>query len=816
MAETKARLALQGIRVVEFGDGIATAYCGALLAAGGAEIIKLEPLGLGDTVRTLPPLVTGVAETEASGMHAFLNAGKRSVQLDLSQPEAAKTAMQLAAKADVLLEGLAPGTLDDLGLGHSNLAKANPRLVTVSMSWFGSGGPRASWRGTDAVAQALSGFLYPIGPKEGPPIIPGGYNAQITAGLTAYIAVAAALVGRLAGDAGAHIDQSVLEAQLTYTETTGVRAAYDAAPTERKGLNKFAPTYPQTIYPASDGWIGVTVLTPLQWRACCELIGAPELIDDPRFRTSKDRNERADELDPYLAPLFAKRTAAEWFHEGQARRVPLALVPTMEDMLSLDHFVQRDVLAPFSHPDLGDFTAAAIPWKLAGTPLKRGGVAPRLGEHTDAVLMELQDETIADSTSLEGDSSDQAPLREVRIVDLTMGWSGPLATRHMADMGAEVVKIEACKYPDWWRGWEHTAESVAAQEHEKSPAFNQINRNKLGVAIDLTTDEGRQLALKLVARADAVIENQATGVMDKLGLSYAALKEVNPEIIMLSLPAFGAEGPWSGYRGYGSTVEHGAGLPHLSGDAEGPPVQTHVAYGDACGGLNAAAALLTALYHRKATGEGQRVELSQVECIMQLGVHGTINQGLTGAPPARTGNRHPIYIPHGCFPCREPDSWVVVATTSDSAWIKLAHTIGRPDLADDESLATTAGRRAHEDTLEAALSAWTKTRTPFEAMTELQTVGIAAGAVVRGSELATEPGLLARGFWKDVPRAVVGMKPHPLTAWHYNGRRAEIRHPAPLLGEHNREVFVGLLGISEEEHHALTESGIIGDEPVMA
>ena len=273
-----------------------------------------------------------------------------------------------------------------LGLGFAALKARNPKTIQVALSWFGNSGVRRDWAGSDAIAQALAGFVYPIGPKEGPPIIPGGYNAQVTGGLTAFIATMTALIGIQAGDDGALIDQSILEAQTTFTETTSVRAAYGGPVSIRKGLNKFQPTYPQTIYPAADGWIGVTVLTPAQWRACCEMIGAPALIDDRRFATSRDRNERADAPDLCLIPLFAKRPALHWFHEGQARRVPLALVPTMADLENLDHFQAREVLARFEHPDLGPFTAAAIPWKLAATPLKVGGMAPRLGQHTHAVL----------------------------------------------------------------------------------------------------------------------------------------------------------------------------------------------------------------------------------------------------------------------------------------------------------------------------------------------------------------------------------------------------------------------------------------------
>lgn len=807
--------ALAGVRVVEFGDGVAVAYCGALLRACGATVTKVEP-PTGDSIRRLPPVSKNAPQREASGMHAFLDAGKSSLVLDVQEPAGATRARELAVAADVVLDGLGPGQAEAAGFGHRAVQAANPAVTFVALSWFGATGARARWRGTDAVAQALAGFLYPIGPKDGPPIIPGGYNAQITGGLTAFIATMASLLGRHAGDAGAYIDQSILEAQTTYTETSGVRAAYDGARSIRKGLNQFTPTYPQTIYPAADGWIGVTVLTPAQWRACCELIGAPELIDDPRFRTPGDRDANADALDPLLIPLFQRRPALEWFHDAQARRVPFALVPTMEDMLALDHFVERQVLATFEHPDLGRFTAAAIPWKLAASPLARGGVAPRLGEHTDEATTRAGEPSPFTASLPPAGHPSARPLRNLRIVDLTMGWSGPLATRHLADMGAEVIKIEACKYPDWWRGWEHTAATVATSEHEKSPAFNQINRNKQGVAIDLTSEQGQALALRLIEQADAVIENQATGVMDKLGLSFDTLKAVNPSIILLSLPAFGAVGPWSGYRGYGSTVEHGAGLPHLTGDDGGPPVQTHVAYGDACGGLNAAAAIQVALLHRERTGEGQRVELSQVECIMQLGVHGTVSQGLTGEPPRRTGNRHPTYVPHGCFPCAAEDTWLVVALTDDTKWGKFCEIIERPDLSADLALATCQGRREREADIEAALASWLASQEADAAMEAFQNGGIAAGAVRRASDLVEEPGYIERGYWASVDRPIVGRKPHPLTAWRYNGSRAEIRAPAPLLGEHNAEVFRRVLGLSSEEFDSLVADGVIGDTPLVA
>ena len=802
--------ALAGVRAVEVGDGVALGYCGALFAACGAEVVKIEPPETGCATRRLPPLAAGVAAPEASGLHAFLSAGKKSAALDLGAPADAARVRALAAGADVVLEALGPGRAAAFGLDRGALAAANPASVVVSLSWFGADGSRRGWAGSDAVVQALAGFLYPIGPEGGPPVVPGGWNAQITGALAAFVAAAAALIGVRAGGPGAWIDQSILEAQMAYTENAGVRAAYGGPPAVRQGLNRFQPTYPQTIWRAADGWIGVTALTPAQWRACCELAGAPELIDDPRFRTAHDRSACTAELDRLLAPRFRARPALEWFHEGQKRRVPFALVPEMADLGRLDHFRARGLLAEYSHPDLGRFPAACVPWKLSRTPLCRGGAAPRLGAHTDSVRPAAAPARRVPAAAAEGATG---PLGGIRVLDFTMGWSGPLATRHLADMGAEVVKVESCRHPDWWRGWEHTPESVAAMEHERSAAFNQVNRNKLGVAIDLATPRGRDLALRLAARADAAIENHATGVMDRLGLSFDALRAANPDIVVLSLPAFGADGPWAGYRGYGSTVEHAAGLPHLTGEAGGPPVQTHVAYGDACGGLNAAAALLAGLYRSRGGDGGQRIDLSQVECMLQLGAHGPVAQGLAGAPPPRTGNRHPVFAPHGCFACAGADSWLAVAVTDDGQWPALCRIVGRPDLAADAALATAAGRRRREDEIEAAVAAWTATHDADAAMRRLQAAGLAAGAVRRPGDALHDEGLRERGFWIDLERAVVGVRPHPATPWRIDSRRAPLRRPAPLLGEHNDAVLGGLLGLPGAEIAALRDSGVIGDRP---
>ncbi len=402
------------------------------------------------------------------------------------------------------------------------------------------------------------------------------------------------------------------------------------------------------------------------------------------------------------------------------------------------------------------------------------------------------------------------PLKGFRIVDLTMGWAGPLCTRHLADMGADVIKIEDEVKFDWWRGASHTPEEIAAGAHERTTNYLFMNRNKRGMSIDLTRPEGRELVLSIVAKADAVVENQATGVMTKLGLDYDSLKSANPGITFISLPGFGAEGPWSAFRGYGSTFEQGAGLPHLSGGPNDPPVQLHLAFGDPVGGLTSVSALLVALYHQRKTGEGQRIDLSQVEAIMQLGIHGPLFQAVTGAPPERTGNRHHFYAPQGCYACDKPDTWLVLTVTEDAQWPVLAKAIGRPDLGDDPSLATATGRHDRAAEIDAAIAEYLARQDAVAAARHLLDLGIPASNTSGVSGPVNDPVLESRGFWTVMDRPVTGEMKIPTPPYRIDGARAPVTRPAPWVGQDSAEVLEDVLGLSPARIAKLRKDGVIG------
>ncbi|XOV87826.1 MAG: CaiB/BaiF CoA transferase family protein [Pseudomonadota bacterium] len=402
-------------------------------------------------------------------------------------------------------------------------------------------------------------------------------------------------------------------------------------------------------------------------------------------------------------------------------------------------------------------------------------------------------------------------LKGIRLVDLSMGWAGPLAGRHFADMGAEVIKVESCQHVDWWRGWEATQAWIDDHGAEKAVSFNTMNRHKKDVTLDLNTDRGRDLCKQLVAVSDAVIANYSGSVLGKLGLDYDDLRQVKPDIVMMSMPAFGSTGPWKNYRAYGSTIEQASGLPHINGEADWPPTMQHVALGDPIAGLNAAAALLIALRHRHRTGEGQYLDLSQSECLFPLGVHGILSQAATGAPPARMGNRSATQCPHGVYPCIDPDSWITIQVDSEDAWLSLK-ALAAPLLDEFGDLEARIERRA---ALDARLGQWTGQFEATGLMERLQGEGILAAAVLGAGEVAMSPHLAARQCFPLLSRAYVGELPHPVSAWREGGVPYDIDAPSPTLGEHNTEILTSLLGLSDEELADLAEQQVIGTRPVL-
>ena len=318
----------------------------------------------------------------------------------------------------------------------------------------------------------------------------------------------------------------------------------------------------------------------------------------PTLRDQYDRLEHAHEIDALFQPLWETRTATEWFDLALEYKLPIAVVPTMAELLEQPVHRERGAFVPVRIGEAA-FEAPVLPQHLTSTPPRGGGTAPLAGEDEAGWFVPSSDRPAGRA------AAGTLPLEGMRIVDLTMGWAGPTASRHLGELGAEIIKVEACQYPDWWRGTDLRAAFIAEQKYEKIPWFQLMNRNKLDVTLDLTQPDGVALLKRLVADADAVIDNYSAEVLSKLGLDYGVLEKVRPGLVMLSMPAFGSGNAWSDCRGYGSTLEQASGLPTITGFPDDPPTMNQTAYGDPVGGFNAAAALMVALLHNRRPGKAR-------------------------------------------------------------------------------------------------------------------------------------------------------------------------------------------------------------------
>jgi len=392
---------------------------------------------------------------------------------------------------------------------------------------------------------------------------------------------------------------------------------------------------------------------------------------------------------------------------------------------------------------------------------------------------------------------ERLPLYSYCILDLTTAWAGPYGTRLLADMGAEVIKVEAVNNGDLLR----------------SDIFNHVNRNKYACTLDIGQPRGRELFLRLVALSDVVIESYRSPVMEDLGLSYDVLRSARADIILVSMPSHGKTGPEKGFVANGSDIEQLAGLTAISGYLGGGPQKTGISYGDPVSGIAAAAAVALALWHRRRTGEGQYVEVAQWENMVGLIGEYVVGYSMNGRLPQPMGNRHSSMAPHGCYPCAGDDQWVTIAVEDDRQFAALCGVMGRPELAADPRFVDVVSRYRNQDGLDAIVAEWTRRLTPQAVTEALQAAGIPAAPVLGVPALFDDLHLRARDFWEPVSHPDAGMWDVDGVPWRMSRSPAHIRLPAPRFAEHNDYVLRGLLGLSEEEIQELAAAGVTGDRP---
>lgn len=849
--------ALSGLRVVELADEQAE-YCGLTLAGLGADVVKVEPPE-GSPTRRIGPFYQDKADREGSLFFWQYNRGKRSVVVDLDQESGRQKLKSLVATADIFLESTPKGTLEAAGLGFDELSRCCPALIHARVTPFGDEGPWSTFKGSDLVHLALGGVMMncgydpaPDGHYDLPPIAPQMWHAYHVAGEQLSMAILAALMFRFRTGRGQQVSCAIHEAVAKCTEvdlmTWVMRRAPVLRQTCRHARESVSP-HPTIAHTKDGRWVMANLGNhPDDGKrliALLESYGIESGLD-----ASTAAPPRTGRFVPGTAPDLAKRDlsmeavtrfvrsftydAIPWRQAQQAGMLWAPLRKPHENALD-PHWLRRGSYTDVAHPELGrSFRYATSKWIGTASNWTPGRRAPLLDEDAATVdTLPVQHAPVIAPAA--GAGKGGPPSRRgkpfaidgIRVLDFTWFLASAGGTRFLSSFGAECLKVELKSHPDTRLaamapiGGRQARETATAPlkgvtDPDMGGQFNNKNPGKRGISLNVRHPKGLEIARRLVAMSDIVAEGFSPGVLDSWGLGYDALKAIKPDIIYVQQSGMGAQGTYGRFRTVGPIANSFSGLSEMSGLPEpAMPAGWGYSYLDWMGAYSFALAMLTGLYHRERTGEGQWIDASQTEVGLFIASTTTLDWSANGRIWQRTGNRSPLKpaAPHGAYPCAGDDRWLAIACFTELEWQALCRVAGNPDWSKDHRFAELRGRLANQDALDAAVGAWTRQGDARELMMALQAAGVPAGVCQTTAERCDlDPQLQALAWLTEVTGTKIGRwpvaeVPVKLSASPaYAGGR--IDRGAPCYGEDNAYVYGELLGMTTGQIAELAAEGV--------
>jgi crotonobetainyl-CoA:carnitine CoA-transferase CaiB-like acyl-CoA transferase len=773
---------------------------GQMLAQLGAEVIAIEPPA-GSTSRRLAPFAHDVVGPENSLVHLAYNRGKKSVVLDLDANETDREAFRkLVAGADVVLDSAEPGRMAALMLGPAALAEINPALIFVSISAFGSDGPKAHWAATDLTVWASSGSQAVCGDEDRAPLPVGVPQAFAHAASEAAGAAIAALVERGVSGLGQHVDISAQQCSAQATQCAILAAPNEASTHQRiSGGLKLGTTKIQLLWPCKDGFVSIsflfgTAIGPfskrfVQWmfeEGYCDeaTLGKDWIAYTGLLLSGAEPAEEYDRVKQIITDFCSTRTKAELLAAALERGLLIVPVLDVNEVVESEQSAARqyfDEIDGVRYP--GQFGV------LSKTPRVRLGAAPSLGAHTDSVLTAPPRAlpklpTPAPSSS---DTTRGPALAGLKVLDLMWVMAGPAGSRVLADHGATVVRVESTTRIETARTLQPFRNDIAGPE--RSSLFASLNAGKLGIGIDIGSEAGREVILDLVRWADVVLESFSPRAMRNWGLDYESLRAINPNIVMMSSCLFGQTGPLSTLAGYGTMASALTGFTAITGWPDRAPCGPYGAYTDYISPRFASAMLLAAIDHQRRTGEGQYIDFAQAEGALHALAPAILDYSINGRVHVRAGTADPNHAPHGVYPAAGEQRWIAIACADDTQRAALVSLTGGLD--------------------DASISAWTALRDMDEATLLLQAAGVPAHSVQNSPECLADPQLVHLQHFVELPHSEMETVTVEAPRGRFSATPASVRFAAPTIGQHTYEVLTDILGYSDDRFSELLVSGAL-------
>jgi crotonobetainyl-CoA:carnitine CoA-transferase CaiB-like acyl-CoA transferase len=799
-----------GELVVQLGGSLAAAQAALLLGRFGARTLQVR--GQGDALDRWDRS-EALREAFAYGVE----------QVDAGGEIDTEALTLLLERADVVIDDRPLSYWRGRGVDLRALYEGDdpPHAIWCGITPYGLHGIGAEWPGTELTEQASGPMLLRIGEAGRPPIPMKGPQAEVGAGWHAALAIAATLVGRSRGGAGALLDVSIQECLYMHSELGAVNWFYNGL--EISHWLNASPTAAASGYPTSDGRTVHMLFHDREWPRVARMIGRPDLERDDRFMARYNRMQHVGEMDALLIPWFMERTAMEAVEAAQEAGMPMSVVRSPDEVLADPQLQAR-----------GNFEEVEVAGQRALFPVGTG----RLSSHEElpvrrhaaspprplaALLEELRARALPARAGSNGAGEARDPLRPlagVRVLDLTNTWAAPKGATMLGDLGAEVIKLEGLEWMDMLRGFtdppnphpSYPRHDPGEKPWDRYVMWLGLARNKLSAGIELTQPEGQRLLEELVAHCDVVVTNMSQGTRERQNISFERLRGLNPRIVFATLSGYGEDGPRGGWRLFGDGQAAFAGL-FVGTGYEGESSAALGAYGDPVNGVAFALHVVEGLRALESTGQATHVDVSCVETCTTYSAE-TLLEAQLGVPTeAGVGfdaRGAPGRWPHAIYGCSGENAWVAISCGTDAERDAL-----RAGLAALGVPAERAEAATDAVSLDALLTELCAEREPSSLERQLRDRGVPCQRATRARDIDADPVLAARGFLAWLYRDDLGTYPVYSAPWLVNGRRPPITHPPAEMGEDNRYVFAELLGMGDAEIAELERAGVVGDRPLV-